>query len=256
MTLEEPEGVSSTGLMVKRLDLVIRAPRAIIAGEGDVPRTIGIRDGRIVALDALDATLPANAELQLTSDLVVLPGIVDSHVHVCEPGNTAWEGFESATRAAVADGITTLVDMPVDHEPPTIDVAALEAKKGAAAGQCHVDVGFCGGTVPDNLGDLEALRDAGVLGFKCFMVPAGPEFPPLDFEGVEVALRTLRGLNCPLLVHAEDNEAITASPAPHSKRYSDFLASRPRRDRGPRHRRHHRSGEAVRARARLPPLEL
>ncbi|HTT89342.1 MAG TPA: allantoinase AllB, partial [Acidimicrobiales bacterium] len=228
MTWRELEVSRSTGLARKHLDLVIRAPRAIVASKGDVARAIGIRAGRIVALDALDAVLPADAELQLTSDVVVLPGIVDSHVHVCEPGNTAWEGFESATRAAVAGGITTLVDMPVDSEPPTISVAALEAKKGAAAGQCHVDVGFWGGAVPDNLGTLETLREAGVLGFKCFMVSAGPKFPPLDVEGVERALRALRGLDCPLLVHAEDNEVVTSSPPRHGKKYSDFLGSRPR----------------------------
>ena len=228
MTAYDIQAGSSTAPSEESLDLIIRAPRAIIGGEGDVPRAIGVRNGRIAALDSLDARLPATDELHLTSDLVVMPGIVDSHVHVCEPGHTEWEGFDSATRAAVAGGITTLVDMPVDNEPPTINVAALEAKRGAAAGQCHVDVGFWGGAVPDNLADLGALRRAGVLGFKCFMVPAGPRFPRLDVEGIERALRTLRSLDCPLLVHAEDDEAIAASSSPHSKKYVDFLRSRPR----------------------------
>jgi allantoinase len=228
MTAHDIEAGSSTSLGAEVLDLVIRAPRAIIAGDGDAPRAIGVRNGRIAALDSLDATLPAHADLHLTSDVVVMPGIVDSHVHVCEPGNTGWEGFESATRAAVAGGITTLVDMPVDNEPPTINVAALEVKRGAAAGQCHVDVGFWGGAVPDNLADLGALRRAGVLGYKCFMTSAGPKFPPLDVEGIERTLRALRGLDCPLLVHAEDGEAIAASPSPHSSKYVDFLRSRPR----------------------------
>jgi allantoinase len=210
------------------LDLVIRAPRAIIPGEGEVARAIGILDGRIAAIGPLHTPFPAEAEREFGPDLVVMPGIVDSHVHVCEPGNTAWEGFETATLAAAAGGITTLVDMPVDSEPPTVDVAALQLKTRAAAGQCHVDVGFWGGAIPGNLDQLKALRQVGVLGFKCFMVSGSEEFPPLDVGLVEEALGRIRGLGCPLLVHAEDSVAMAASPSPHSRVYADFLRSRPR----------------------------
>src|SRR5439155_18074762 len=111
-------------------------------------------------------------------DLALLPGLVDTHVHVNEPGRTSWEGFASATRAAAAGGVTTILDMPLNSVPPTVDTAALDAKRGAAAGQVHVDVGFWGGAVPSNVDELAALHDAGVFGFKCFLVDPGvPEFP-------------------------------------------------------------------------------
>jgi len=228
VTWEGSETRTRSGSVPETLDLVIRAPRAIIPGAGEVARAIGILDGRIAAIGPLHAPFPAEAEREFGPDLVVMPGIVDSHVHVCEPGNTAWEGFETATRAAAAGGITTLVDMPVDSEPPTVNVAALQLKTRAAAGQCHVDVGFWGGAIPGNLDQLKALRQAGVLGFKCFMVSDSEEFPPLDVGLVEEALRRIRGLGCPLLVHAEDSVAMAASPSPHSRAYADFLRSRPR----------------------------
>ncbi len=133
-----------------------------------------------------------------------MPGLVDSHVHICEPGNTEWEGFAAATRAAAAGGITTLVDMPLDSVPSTVNVAALEVKRRAAAGQCHVDVGFWGGAIPGNLPELAPLHDAGVLGFKCFLVDSGADdFPPLSPGQMEDALGVLRDLGSPLLVHAE-----------------------------------------------------
>jgi allantoinase len=208
-------------------DLVIRAPRAILPGEGEVARTIGIRDGQIALIAPFNAECRTEEEWRLTPDLVVMPGLVDSHVHVCEPGNTAWEGFETATRAAAAGGITTLVDMPVDSVPPTVNVAALEVKRQAAAGQCHVDVGFWGGAVPENLDQLAPLRQAGVLGFKCFLT-SGPDFPPLNAALMEEVLQRTVELACPLLVHAEDDDAVARFAGGHSRKYTDFLNSRPR----------------------------
>ena len=102
---------------------------------------------------------------------MLLPGLVDSHVHVNEPGRTEWEGYETATRAAAAGGVTTILDMPLNSIPPTCTVDALEVKREAARGKCHVDVGFWGGAIPGNVGDLRGLHDAGVFGFKCFMTP-------------------------------------------------------------------------------------
>src|SRR5438105_5899148 len=152
-------------------DLLIRAPRVVLdSGEG--PATIAISGGRIAAVESLDFAVDsrgATEVLELDADTVLLPGLVDSHVHVCEPGNTEWEGFATATRAAGAGGITTLVDMPLDSIPTTVNVEALEAKRAAAEGQCHADVGFWGGVIPGNLGDLAPLHEAGVLGFKCFL---------------------------------------------------------------------------------------
>jgi allantoinase len=131
--------------------------------------------------------------------------------------------------AAAAGGITTLVDMPLDSVPTTVDVAALELKRKAANGQCHVDVGFWGGVVPGNRGELAALRAAGVLGFKCFLVDSGCEqFPPVSPSEMERALAELAGSGVPLLVHAESQEVAATLPAVHTAHYDDYLRSRPR----------------------------
>jgi hypothetical protein len=147
-------------------------------------------------------------------DVVVMPGLVDTHVHVCEPGNSDWEGFASATSAAAAGGITTLVDMPLDSVPATVRTSALELKRQAARGQCRVDVGFWGGVVPGNLDQLAALHEAGVLGFKCFLADSGAEdFPPVSTGQLTAALRLLRELDAPLLVHAEISPSGAAGAA-------------------------------------------
>jgi allantoinase len=213
---------------VSSFDLLIRAPRTVTESD-ELPRAIGVVDGAIAAVEDLDFDAPAAEILELGSDVVLLPGLVDSHVHVCEPGNTEWEGFASATRAAAAGGVTTLVDMPLDSVPTTVTVAALEAKRRAAEGQCHVDVGFWGGVIPGNLDDLVPLHDAGVLGFKCFLADSGSDdFPPVDPGQMEAAMRVLRDLDSPLLVHAESAEAAAQIPAAHGRDYSAYLASRPR----------------------------
>jgi allantoinase len=210
-------------------DLVLRSRRVVLP-DGERPAAVCVRDGRIAAIEPYEAVEPDDGvhrrdlgELCELGDLALLPGLVDTHVHVNEPGRTEWEGFASATRAAAAGGVTTIVDMPLNSLPPTVTVAALDAKRRAAAGQCFADVGFWGGAVPGNLADLPALRAAGVVGFKCFLVDSGvPEFPPLDAAGLDAALATVAAL---FVVHAEDPSAITA--APRSRRYGDFVASRP-----------------------------
>ena len=212
-------------------DVVVRAARAVVAGE-ERPVTLGIRDGRIATLDA---ELPAGAspDLELADDEVLLPGLVDTHVHVNEPGRTEWEGFDSATRAAAAGGVTTIVDMPLNSVPPTTTAEGLRVKQGAARGQVHVDVAFWGGAVPGNVADLAELHDAGVLGFKCFLLPSGvEEFPHLDDAGLREALTELARLDALLVVHAEDEAeieaAIEAGPL-HSRAYADFVGTRPPR---------------------------
>jgi len=161
-------------------------------------------------------------------DVVVMPGLVDTHVHVCEPGNSDWEGFASATSAAAAGGITTLVDMPLDSVPATVRTSALELKRQAARGQCRVDVGFWGGVVPGNLDQLAALHEAGVLGFKCFLADSGAEdFPPVSTGQLTAALRLLRELDAPLLVHAEISPSGAAGAA-CGRGYAGFLAAHPR----------------------------
>ena len=163
------------------------------------------------------------AAARSTTATALLPGLVDTHVHVNEPGRTEWEGFATATRAAAAGGVTAIVDMPLNSLPPTVDVAALRVKQAAAAGQCHVDVGFWGGVIPGNAGALAALHDAGVFGFKAFLADSGvPEFPPVTAGQLALALSSVDAL---FMVHAEDPYHL--HDAASSRAYADFLASRP-----------------------------
>ncbi|MEO3782752.1 allantoinase AllB [Actinocorallia sp. B10E7] len=193
---------------------VLRSRRVFLPDEVR-PAAVEFHDGRITAV------LPYETDGVDLGALALLPGLVDSHVHVNEPGRTEWEGFASATRAAASGGVTTLVDMPLNSIPPTVDVAALEAKRKAAAGQCHVDVGFWGGAVPGNASCLPGLHEAGVFGFKSFLIDSGvPEFPPLDAAGLDAAMRTVDAL---FIVHAEDPALVAES----SPLYPDFVASRP-----------------------------
>lgn len=210
------------------LDLLFRA-RRVITPEGELPRCVGVRDGRIAAVEPLDAPLDAADVIDVDPAMALLPGLVDTHVHVNDPGRTDWEGFESATRAAAAGGITTIIDMPLNSLPPTTDVPALELKRKTAQRKAHVDVGFWGGAVPGNADQLQGLHEAGVFGFKCFLLPSGvDEFPPLRSDELSDVLRRLQGFGALLIVHAEDAGSIDHAPAPHGGRYADFLASRPR----------------------------
>ncbi|HET9169241.1 MAG TPA: allantoinase AllB [Actinospica sp.] len=209
------------------VDLVLRSRRTILP-EGERAAALAIRDGVIRAIAPYDAHLaPAAQDLDF-GDLALLPGLVDTHVHVNEPGRTEWEGFASATRAAALGGVTTIIDMPLNCLPPTLDPDALEVKRKTAADQCFVDVGFWGGAVPGNAPQLAPLHESGVFGFKCFLADSGvPEFPPLSRTELEEALRTTTDLNSLLIVHAEDAETLGHSPDPTGPRYADFLASRP-----------------------------
>jgi len=210
-------------------ELVIRAPRAILSKGQEVACAIGVNDGRIAAVEAAGATLTGGREMELGTDVVLMPGLVDTHVHACEPGNTEWEGFDTSTRAAAAGGITTLVDMPLDSVPSTVTVSALHEKRTAARGQCHIDVGFWGGLVPGHLDDMAALHEAGVLGFKCFLVDSGsPHFPQVSTELMEHGLAAARDLGVPLLVHAESEEVAARMNVVHGSDYAAYLASRPR----------------------------
>ncbi len=149
--------------------------------DGVRPATIRFEGGRIAAVEDYGRE-PTGPEVLDAGDRVVSPGLIDSHVHVNEPGRTDWEGFASATRAAAAGGITTLIDMPLNSIPATTTVEALETKRGAAAGRCRVDVGFWGGVVPGNSTELAGLAAAGVCGFKAFLVDSGVE----EFEAISL----------------------------------------------------------------------
>jgi allantoinase len=205
---------------------IIRAAR-VICERRERPACVVLQGELIV--DVVAAVDPGNAiVVDLPADRVLLPGLVDSHVHVNEPGRTEWEGFATATAAAAAGGVTTIVDMPLNSIPPTVDVGALAAKRASAAGQLAVDVAFWGGAIPGNTADLAALHDAGVVGFKCFLLPSGvDEFPPLDRAGVGEAMRAIADFGGLLIAHAEDGPVIDAAPAAHGRHYADFMVSRP-----------------------------
>jgi allantoinase len=210
-----------TAGVTSSVPMTLRASR-VITPDGERPAAVHIADGVITEVAPLDGSPDLGAEL------VLLPGLVDSHVHVNEPGRTEWEGFATATAAAAAGGVTTIIDMPLNSIPATVDVAALRVKQKAATGQLAVDVAFWGGAVPGNAGELRALHDAGVVGFKCFLLDSGvPEFPPLDPPGLALAMETIAGFGGLLIAHAEDASVIDAAPPAHGRRYADFLASRP-----------------------------
>jgi allantoinase len=208
-------------------ELTIRARRAVTP-EGVRPVTVAVRDGRIAAVAPPSAVLDAASSHELPPEQVLLPGLVDTHVHVNEPGRTGWEGFACATRAAAAGGVTTLIDMPLNSVPPTVTPRALAAKRAAASRSAWVDVGFWGGAVPGSLGTLAGLHAEGVFGFKAFLTDSGvPEFPPLTAAGLDAALGRTAALGALLIVHAEDPAVLAKAPAPAGRSYPGFLASRP-----------------------------
>jgi allantoinase len=201
---------------------VIRGRRVVLP-DGMRTASIKIQQGRIQEIGPFDCAFDEDA-----GDSVIMPGLVDTHVHINEPGRTEWEGFASATRAAAAGGITTLVEMPLNSIPPTTSVPALREKVAAAAGKCWVDVGFWGGATPENLGHLGPLFHEGCLGFKCFLAPSGvDEFCNLEKCHLRQVMSTLAGLGAVLLVHAELPEHIRSSVG-FSARYAHYLESRPR----------------------------
>ncbi|GAA1004545.1 allantoinase AllB [Nocardiopsis tropica] len=209
-------------------DLVVRG-RRIITTAGVVAREIGIREGRVVAMEPLGNGLVGRETIELTYDQVMIPGLVDTHVHVNEPGRTDWEGFESATKAAAAGGVTTLVDMPLNSIPPTVDREALRHKREVAGPKAYIDVGFWGGAVPGNKDQLRGLHDDGVFGFKCFLLHSGvDEFPHLTADEMEEDMAELATFDSLMIVHAEDSRAIDHAPSAEGAEYSRFLASRPR----------------------------
>jgi len=212
--------------MADTFDRIITADAVLIDGVF-VPASLGIRDGVIAAIRT--GGLSGSGErIRLSPRTVLLPGLVDTHVHVNEPGRTEWEGFASATRAAAAGGVTTIIDMPLNSIPPTVDAAALEVKREIAARKAVVDVGFWGGAVPASLGHLGELHDRGVFGFKCFLAPSGvDEFPHLDAGQLDDVLTEVAGLGALLIVHAEDPGVLDVHENSGGTGYGDFVASRP-----------------------------
>ncbi|WP_258804207.1 allantoinase AllB [Pseudarthrobacter sp. NS4] len=211
-----------------RYDLVIRG-RRVLTTAGIAPREVGVRGGKIVALEPLGNSLQGAQVVELADDETLIPGLVDTHVHVNEPGRTEWEGFASATRAAAAGGVTTIIDMPLNSVPPTTTVENLKLKREVAEDQAFIDVGFWGGAIPGNKAHLRPLHDEGVFGFKCFLLHSGvDEFPHLDADEMEEDMAELKSFDSLMIVHAEDSHAIDRAPHPGGDHYETFLASRPR----------------------------
>ncbi len=208
----------------------IRSKR-VVTPEGVHPATVHIREGVIEKISGYDDA-PSGKRTYDAKNSVVMPGLVDTHVHINDPGRTEWEGFETATRAAAAGGVTTLIDMPLNSIPATTTAAALEIKREAARDKCWVNVGFWGGVVPGNAGELRGLYEAGAFGFKCFLVPSGvPEFANVGEEDLRAALPTIAALDVPLLVHAElpgpIEKAIRKLLKSDPTKYRNWLLSRP-----------------------------
>ena len=212
-------------------DWILRSQR-VVTGGAPVAADIHIRRG---VIESVGPHAPTQLPVVDVGALAVLPGVVDTHVHVNEPGRTAWEGFATATRAAAAGGVTTIVDMPLNSVPATTTVRALEDKLAALGDQATIDVGLRGGAVPGNAGELVPLLRAGALGFKCFLVDSGvDEFPPLDADGLAAALAAIAATDAPLLVHAElpgplaaADAALARSALTDPRSYLRYLRSRP-----------------------------
>ena len=184
--------------------------RRVMLPDGERGADVIVSEGRIQAIVAWGDAADDVVDL---GDLVLLPGLVDTHVHVNEPGRTEWEGFDSATRAAAAGGITTLIDMPLNSIPPTTTVAHLAVKRDAARGSVHIDVGFWGGAIGSNTADLKALHEAGVFGFKSFLSPSGvDEFPHLVGNELDEVLAEVARLGALSIVHAEDPAVLDLAP--------------------------------------------
>ena len=213
------------------VELVIRG-RRVVTEHGIGPAAVHITRGYISAISVYE-DVPDGAELIEALDSIVMPGLVDTHVHVNEPGRTDWEGFETATRAAAAGGVTTIVDMPLNSIPATTTLEGLKTKLETARHKLHVDVALWGGVVPENTSELPKLWEAGVVGFKCFLIHSGVnEFPNVTESDLHEAMPELARLGALLIVHAELAGPVEAccqsiARAP-SRSYKTFLDSRPR----------------------------
>lgn len=206
---------------------VLKSQR-VVTPDGVKPAALLIDQGKIVQIFPPD-DIPLSCRIEDVGQSVIMPGLVDSHLHINEPGRTTWEGFETATQAAAAGGITTLIDMPLNSTPVTTTPSALAQKKSAAAGKLWVDCGFLGGLVPGNESEMKSLVNAGVRGIKAFLVHSGiDDFPNATEKELRAALPMLAKLNVPLLAHAEVDSVHPAPVIKNPASYKEYLASRPR----------------------------
>ncbi|MCC2545097.1 allantoinase AllB [Hymenobacter sp. BT175] len=207
-------------------DFALKSQR-VVTPEGVRPALILIREGRIADLLPIDAAV--DCPVTDVGHRAVLPGVIDPHVHINEPGRTDWEGFNTATRAALAGGLTTLVDMPLNSSPVTTTVTNFELKLAATEGQLHTNCGFWGGIVPGNAGEVEGLIARGVLGFKAFLTHSGiDEFPNATEADLRAVMPILARYNLPLLVHCELTTEDDTWKQGDKRSYPNYLASRPK----------------------------
>jgi allantoinase len=204
---------------------VIRSSR-VLTDDGLVPAAVHVSGRQIAGVSNWDE-VSADSAVVDAGDYMVMPGVIDTHVHCNEPGRTDWEGFETATAAAAAGGITTILDMPLNSIPATTSRYGLEEKRRASEGKCHVHVGFIGGVIPGNVDELARMADGGVRAFKCFLVPSGvDEFPAMTEGDLRKVFPVLADLGLPLMVHAEHPKLLRAPAGPGAS-YAAYLASRP-----------------------------
>lgn len=216
--------------MDQPVDRILLGSRVVLP-EGEKPAALWIYEGKTQRITAPDA-VPEEALREDVGERVIMPGLVDTHVHINEPGRTEWEGFETATSAAAAGGITALVDMPLNSDPVTTSLAALKTKLAAAEGKLRVDTAFWGGVVPGNAHELQPMAGAGVRGFKCFLIHSGiDDFPNVTEADLREAMPVLAKLGLPLLVHAELDcgQPVDLPEVTDARSYRHYLASRPRR---------------------------
>ncbi|ODM96822.1 putative allantoinase 1 [Orchesella cincta] len=203
----------------------------VLIGDELVPATIIISNGKITEIQRHVSGYnfcSSDDSVFNAGNNVVMPGIFDSHVHINEPGRTEWEGFFTATKAALAGGITTIIDMPLNSIPPTTTLENLEVKLKAANGKCHTDLGFWGGVVPGSTDSLKPMINKGVIGFKCFLIHSGvDEFPCVNEDEVDRALNAIKGTGAVLAFHAETDCGSCTTDNADPNQYSSFLASRP-----------------------------
>jgi allantoinase len=227
-----PNSTSSPAGLANLPDQIIRG-RRVLTPDGERAVAIHVRAGIVAAITAFDDA-PSGVPVHDAGAAVLMPGLVDTHVHINEPGRMEWEGFSTATRAAAAGGITTLIEMPLNSIPATTTAAAHREKVAATAGKLWVDTGFWGGVVPGNTAEIASLWESGVFGFKCFLVPSGvEEFAHVTEDDLRLALPAVATLGAPLLAHAESPgpiaEAVKKISKANPREYATWLASRPRR---------------------------
>lgn len=210
------------------IDAAIISNRVITTG-GSKKAVVLIKDGKIT--DVADELPDGNFPVTDVGDLVLMPGIIDPHVHINEPGRTEWEGFETATQAAAAGGTTTIIDMPLNASPVTTTLQAFQEKLDSSVGKMNVNVGFYAGLIPGNSQHLESMIQAGVVGVKCFLTHSGiDEFPNVTEKDLDEAMPIIAKYNLPLLAHCElyDTE-IACDFENNPTSYQHYLASRPKK---------------------------